>query len=465
MAELSTSEQMQIPPSEPNVSPSGPFSWFDPKVLKCTSAFLTPNSLISITELISKRFPTNSSQILLEPCSADKYICFTPPPSPTLPSFTFVYETFFTKLNLPLPFNQFHCQILRILNVAPTQLHQNSWGFIRAFEVLCAYHNFNPSVNVFFYFFQAKLGSGRPVGWTSLNGFSGRPILVVVHSSYKDFKPRYFKLRGSDSYPNLLFSTNGEPKFPLYWTKNPNRMLGIEFNKLFDLEQQDALFLQSHYPVNCSFLLEKEGDKDALRPYIEMSKKSDSFVSQMDTKAMKAFSKVGKRKQGPQGSEATFTTQAAFLGHALESRVGLLEKELKEKIQKLKDQEEEISRAREVTAKLENLWEKLQNVSLEKGKLQGDLSDVMAEKKKSDDLLAEKSESLRIAEEKLITEQNDRKLEVNNLKAEITFQYEQGFDKAIGQVKFLYPDLNVEEVGAFKEIQDGKLVEIPDDEE
>ncbi|KAJ1425741.1 hypothetical protein SESBI_10818 [Sesbania bispinosa] len=202
----------------------------------------------------------------------------------------------------------------------------------------------------------------------------------------------------------------------------------------------------------------------------------------MDAKAMKSFSKAGRRKQGPQvslatskwwhwfqgyegkqGSEVssifdrrfpteqviqshfcnpddririrkvdmlntakmvqTFTTQAAFLGHALESGVGLLEKELKEKIQKLKG-----SRRR------------------------GELSDFKKEKEKSDNLQEERTKLLKTAEEKLVSEQNKRKTEVNNLKAEITFQYEQGFDKAIVQVKFLYPELNVEELGAFKEI-------------
>ncbi|KAJ1387258.1 hypothetical protein SESBI_40171 [Sesbania bispinosa] len=395
------------------------------------------------------------------------------------------------------------------------------------------YHNFNPSVSVFFYFFQAKLGSGRPVSWTSLNGFSGRPILAAIYSSYKDFKSHYFKLRGSDLYPDLLFFPNGEPKFPFFWTKNPNRMLGVDFSKLTDLEQQDALLLQSYHPISCSLLIENEGDNDALRPYIEMSKKNESFVPQMDAKAMKAFSRTNKRKQGPQVHKRTHTEKESGSGSApptntLENpqpssdsralilnpgptkwwhwfqgfegkpdtevtsifdrrhpaeqviRTHFFKAEDCIRVQKVGmlntakmaqtfavqnafwDQEGEVARAREVTSELESLREKFQSVSLEKEKLQ--FAELRAEKEKADTLLTEKSESLKAAEEKLKIEEDNRKSEVTNLKAEISFQYEQGFEKVVGQLKFLYPDLNTEEVGAFKEIQDGKLVEILDED-
>ncbi|KAJ1383816.1 hypothetical protein SESBI_43062 [Sesbania bispinosa] len=364
---------------------------------------------------------------------------------------------------------------------------------------------------------------------------------------------------------------------------SPESLISVKEGELYALEMLDIKLLRLFLPVSCNVLIEKEGDAGTLQPYIvEMSNRNESFVPQMNAKAMKAFSKASKRKQASQASEPvivvdtenevssstisdklvskkvchnkdlssssaqstlnaenpqtssanrtlvvaptppkwwhwfqgyegkpgseitsifyrrlpteqliqshlckaddrvriqkvgmlittkmvqTFAAQTAFLGHALESGVGLLEKELKEKIQQLKDQEEEIARAREISSELETLQEKFQNISLEKEKLEGDLTDLKKEKEKSDNLLEEKTKLLKAAEESLVAEQKGRKEELNQLKAEITFQYEQGFDKAIGQVKFLYPELNVEEVGAFKEIQDGKLIEILDDEE
>ncbi|KAJ1401178.1 hypothetical protein SESBI_29014 [Sesbania bispinosa] len=193
---------------------------------------------------------------------------------------------------------------------------------------------------------------------------------------------------------------------------------------------------------------------------------------------MKAFSRTNKRKQGSQASGPVLITESehevssstmsdklvSLLGHALETGIGLLEKELKEKTQKLKDQEDEVKKAKEVISELKSLREDFRKLSLEKERAVGDLADLEKEKVKSDTLLSEKTKLLEVAEEKLAAKQKDRKEESDHLKAEITFQYEQGFEKAIDQVKFLHLEINVDEAGAFKEVRDGQLVDIPDEE-
>ncbi|KAJ1377608.1 hypothetical protein SESBI_48701 [Sesbania bispinosa] len=246
----------------------------------------------------------------------------------------------------------------------------------------------------------------------------------------------------------------------------PNRMSGIEIGKLSELEHLDASLLQSFVPMSCTVLIEKEGDAEALRPYIvKMSKKNNSFIPQMDTKALKAFSKTRKRKQGTQTTEPIpslcdegvtrwlqqemgwklrvvdflrrqsvesreYCQNGADLHHTdclLGSHFGVgdrvVRKEFKDKAQQLKDQDEELSRGKE----------------------------------ESDALLEKQAKSLKVAEENLTAKKIGWKTDEDNLKAEIVFQYEQGFDKAIDQVKFLYPSLNVEEVEAFKEIQGGEV--------
>ncbi|KAJ1406656.1 hypothetical protein SESBI_24880 [Sesbania bispinosa] len=168
----------------------------------------------------------------------------------------------------------------------------------------------------------------------------------------------------------------------------------------------------------------------------------------------------------------SFCLQNAFLNYALKSGISTMEGELVEKNKLLKEQAEEIAKAWLVNTELESLHKKLQDVNLQKDKLQGDLNKCKKDKESCDVLLEQRtaslkdaSEKLKSAEEKLAAEQVGRKTDTHNLKVEIFVQYEVGFEKAVGQVKFLYPDLNVDEVGAFKEIKDGKLVEIPDDEE
>ena len=56
-------------------------------------------------------------------------------------------------LCLILPLTAFQCALLEHLNMAPSQLHPNSWATVRAFEILCPYFNIWPSVPVFLYFF------------------------------------------------------------------------------------------------------------------------------------------------------------------------------------------------------------------------------------------------------------------------------------------------------------------------
>jgi len=74
--------------------------------------------------------------------------------------FCFFYTTFFKKVLLRLPLSIFEKELLTELNVAPAQLHLNSWAFIRAFIILCSQLDISPTVEVFLYLFEAK-HSGR----------------------------------------------------------------------------------------------------------------------------------------------------------------------------------------------------------------------------------------------------------------------------------------------------------------
>jgi len=85
-------------------------------------------------------------------CELDEPVCRdgTLPP---VQRFTFVYATLFERLGFRLPFSEFEKDLLTMLNVAPAQLHPNSWGFVRAFQILCAGLDINPTIPMFLYFF------------------------------------------------------------------------------------------------------------------------------------------------------------------------------------------------------------------------------------------------------------------------------------------------------------------------
>ncbi|MED6117492.1 hypothetical protein PIB30_110459 [Stylosanthes scabra] len=57
----------------------------------------------------------------------------------------FMYTCVFAEIGVRFPFTEFECAVLRQLNCASSQIHPNSWAFIRAFEVLMEYLQEEPS--------------------------------------------------------------------------------------------------------------------------------------------------------------------------------------------------------------------------------------------------------------------------------------------------------------------------------
>jgi len=73
-------------------------------------------------------------------CRVGKPVCRDESSDPEGP-FCFIYSTILKKLLLRLPFPSFERALLTEVNVAPAQLHPNSWAFVRAFSILC--HHFD----------------------------------------------------------------------------------------------------------------------------------------------------------------------------------------------------------------------------------------------------------------------------------------------------------------------------------
>jgi len=96
------------------------------------------------------------------PCKKGVPMCVDDQVDPNEPFF-FMYTTVFKWLKLRLLFTGFERALLNEVNVAPTQLHPNSWAFLRAFAILCNYLGHPPSVDVFLYFFRPTT-RGRSCG-------------------------------------------------------------------------------------------------------------------------------------------------------------------------------------------------------------------------------------------------------------------------------------------------------------
>jgi len=95
----------------------------------------------------------NDRGLRVVPCGVGEPVCRDESPDPEGP-FCFIYTIVFQKFLLRLPLYHFERALLTEVNVAPAQLHLNSWAFVQAFSILCTHFGHPPLVEVFLYFFR-----------------------------------------------------------------------------------------------------------------------------------------------------------------------------------------------------------------------------------------------------------------------------------------------------------------------
>jgi len=100
-------------------------------------------------------------------CREGEPVCVDEASDPEGP-FCFIYLTIFRRLGLRLPLTPFERTLLTEVNIAPAQLHPNSWAFVRAFVILCYSLGLTPSVDTFIYSFEVQ-DPGKKL-WVSFNG-------------------------------------------------------------------------------------------------------------------------------------------------------------------------------------------------------------------------------------------------------------------------------------------------------
>ena len=121
-------------------------------------------------------FPTEDDRV----CSDFSSECFC------------VYEFLFKDLGLRLPFSEFQMAVLCHLDLAPTQLHPNSFAFIRAFELTCEYLEIGVTLPLFFHVFhiQRQRTVEGKFGWVSLKQV--KKMFKAFSESIRTFKGRYY---------------------------------------------------------------------------------------------------------------------------------------------------------------------------------------------------------------------------------------------------------------------------------
>ena len=135
-------------------SSDGPsYDWVDPSVLQIPSKMKSSDDLDGFLA-VHKNFlaldcPTEALSVDI--CGVTDRVCHGRENAPH--DFFFVYSTFFSHLHMSFPFDDFTVNVLKILNVAPTQLHPNSWAILQAFRIICKIFGLTPTAESFLYYY------------------------------------------------------------------------------------------------------------------------------------------------------------------------------------------------------------------------------------------------------------------------------------------------------------------------
>ncbi|QCE10257.1 hypothetical protein DEO72_LG10g1485 [Vigna unguiculata] len=124
-----------------------------------------------------------------------------------------------SSLPAKILFDNFTMGVLWLLNVAPTQLHPNSWGYHQAFHVLCQSLYLRHSPQCFLYSYDTRPKS--PITWLSLINHPGISMLDAFSQSFKHFKDGFFKVVVKEASCSHFYNEDRITKFPFSWTDNP----------------------------------------------------------------------------------------------------------------------------------------------------------------------------------------------------------------------------------------------------
>jgi len=159
-----------------------------------------------------------------------------------------------------LPFSGFERELLTEINVAPAQLHPNSWAFFKAFGILCGYFGQPPSVDVFLHFFEVKK-QGKSL-WVSFSGIAGRVLFSLFQQSYKGWWGKFFRVCYAKHDHVALDG------FPLYLVQEVKLTKPKTLDELPSTDREVCQVLASVGVLDTAELIAYEYDVEALTRYI-----------------------------------------------------------------------------------------------------------------------------------------------------------------------------------------------------
>jgi len=132
-----------------------------------------------------------------------------------------LYEVVFKDMGFQLPLSDFQREVLHWTKLSPSQIHPNSYVFMRAFELVCQHLRVPPLKNLFYTIFTVQRGAD----WVSFR--QTKKMFEIFTGKVQSFKERFFLVRPkSDAALDTLLEAAKEgvlecrTLFPLYWSQD-----------------------------------------------------------------------------------------------------------------------------------------------------------------------------------------------------------------------------------------------------
>ncbi|KAJ1413154.1 hypothetical protein SESBI_19917 [Sesbania bispinosa] len=349
------------------------------------------------------------------------------------------------------------------------------------------------------------------------------PVVDLIKEGSPDLDndnpPDLKTVRGVSASSNLLFSSDGTPHFPLLWSLEPHKVPQVDLDTLSEGDKVAVKWLRKQDLPDCSALLENEDNPAGLQTLLGNMPPKSQTTKTMDEVAMETEGKPlhhakkqkiddGGKPEGkdpnppPSGSNQNtasntipnpvpgnsdkwwallndFEGSTSDIGSIFDHRfpIGQI-------VEKHLNQQED--RVRVHRAGMKNLGKKLQSSGAQMaffglcvdqyvGSAEKEMKKALLKNKELTDKLKNVEGGMKTIErlrtdllaknKNLVAEKDSLVAELGDIKAEVAVQHTAGFEKVVSQLKFLYPNLKVDEIGAFKHVVDGKLVDILVDED
>jgi len=224
----------------------GGYEWVAEGVRSCSSKYRWSRLLRSwMNSIYLFERGANPSMVAIERVSAMEAVCHGR--EGLEGDFFYMYACMFTM------------GVLRLLNVAPTQLHPNSWRSLQAFRLICKALYLTPTPESFLYFYVTR--PRDPLSWVSLVGRAKISLLDGFTQSFKKFKDGFFRVRVLPAGRLVYYDDEGRPKFPFYWTSAPARRDALAKEAL-DADSRRVVEVLEMLPgkwVVCCYLTDNPG--------------------------------------------------------------------------------------------------------------------------------------------------------------------------------------------------------------